>query len=376
LGIAVDASGNAYITGWTSSVDFPTQNPPQPDCGGSYDAFMAKIGEANGQVVNFPDLNLEQAIRDALGKPTEDIYNTDLIELTFLRANERSIVDLEGIQYCVDLMGLALDGNQISNIAALARLTNLTNLDLDGNQISDITPLVGLTNLIKLSLGDNEISEITPLAGLTNLIKLNLWQNQISNIAALAGLTNLMKLALNHNQISDIAPLAGLSNLMWLHLGDNQISEIAPLVSNTGIDSGDYVQVHWNLLTLIPNSEDMQNIQALINRGVDVDYEPQNAPGSQPPIADAGPDQTVTDSDGNGQENIVLDGSGSEAPNGNIISWIWTEKGNQIATGETSTGTLSVGTHTIILTVIADVPPSQSEKGVSGQCFPMFSGIL
>ena len=35
-------------------------------------------------VVDFPDPNLEQAIRDAIGKPTGDIYGDDLLGLTSL----------------------------------------------------------------------------------------------------------------------------------------------------------------------------------------------------------------------------------------------------------------------------------------------------
>ncbi len=34
LGIAVDAAGSAYITGWTGSLDFPTQDPLQPEKAG------------------------------------------------------------------------------------------------------------------------------------------------------------------------------------------------------------------------------------------------------------------------------------------------------------------------------------------------------
>lgn len=41
--IAVDASGNAYVTGSTTSIDFPTVNPVQPARAGSSDAFMAKF---------------------------------------------------------------------------------------------------------------------------------------------------------------------------------------------------------------------------------------------------------------------------------------------------------------------------------------------
>jgi hypothetical protein len=43
-GIAVDNSGNAYVTGFTASRDFPTANPIQANYGGGFDAFVAKIG--------------------------------------------------------------------------------------------------------------------------------------------------------------------------------------------------------------------------------------------------------------------------------------------------------------------------------------------
>jgi hypothetical protein len=45
-GIAVDSSGNAYLTGYTTSTNFPTANPLQAFSGGFRDAFVAKIGVA------------------------------------------------------------------------------------------------------------------------------------------------------------------------------------------------------------------------------------------------------------------------------------------------------------------------------------------
>ena len=41
--IVLDTSGNAYVTGFTESADFPTVNPLQPDFGGEGDAFVAKF---------------------------------------------------------------------------------------------------------------------------------------------------------------------------------------------------------------------------------------------------------------------------------------------------------------------------------------------
>jgi len=42
-GIAVDADGNAYVTGSTGSVDFPTVNPLQSATVGDFDAFVSKL---------------------------------------------------------------------------------------------------------------------------------------------------------------------------------------------------------------------------------------------------------------------------------------------------------------------------------------------
>ena len=43
--LAVDTAGNVYVSGTTSSIDFPTANPLQPAVGGLRDAFVAKISE-------------------------------------------------------------------------------------------------------------------------------------------------------------------------------------------------------------------------------------------------------------------------------------------------------------------------------------------
>ncbi|MFC2101177.1 PKD domain-containing protein, partial [Bacteroidota bacterium] len=77
-------------------------------------------------------------------------------------------------------------------------------------------------------------------------------------------------------------------------------------------------------------------------------------PGNSPPTADAGSDQTVTDADNRGGENVTLDGSGSFDTDGTITSYVWTENGSQVATGISPTIIFTVGTHNITLTVTDD----------------------
>jgi phospholipase/lecithinase/hemolysin len=77
-------------------------------------------------------------------------------------------------------------------------------------------------------------------------------------------------------------------------------------------------------------------------------------PANEPPTADAGEDQTVTDTDLSGDEEVTLDGSGSSDSDGTIVSYSWNDGGGEIATGVNPTVTLPIGTHTIVLTVTDD----------------------
>ncbi len=69
------------------------------------------------------------------------------------------------------------------------------------------------------------------------------------------------------------------------------------------------------------------------------------------PTANAGPDQSVIDTDQNFSQAVTLDGSGSSDVDGTIESYIWTENGTQIATGVSPTVEFVVGTHAVELEV-------------------------
>ena len=50
-GVALDSAGNVYITGATTSTDFPTEHPYQSSSGGEEDVFVAKINAAGDALV-------------------------------------------------------------------------------------------------------------------------------------------------------------------------------------------------------------------------------------------------------------------------------------------------------------------------------------
>lgn len=87
---------------------------------------------------------------------------------------------------------------------------------------------------------------------------------------------------------------------------------------------------------------------------------PSPSPSNNLPNADAGPDQTVTDLDENGSEDVNLNGNGSTDPDGSIVRYEWSKYINGIRTviaydvSPTATVSLTPGKHNIELTVTDD----------------------
>ena len=180
--------------------------------------------------VNFPDPNLEAAIRDALGIQEGPITDSDLAGLTELDASERSVSNLSGIEHCINLHNLNLERNSINDISQLSGLTDLQMLNLAfNNRITELSSLRNLTKLQTLNLAVNQIIYISPLSDLPNMRRLYLYDNQISDISPLSGLTKLQELSLGGNKVIDLNPLSRLINLERLQVESNQVIDLAPL---------------------------------------------------------------------------------------------------------------------------------------------------
>ncbi len=104
---------------------------------------------------------------------------------------------------------------------------------------------------------------------MTRLEYLDLGSNLISDVSALSGLTSLTYLDLYDNFILDVSALSKLTNLTQLSLSINSISDISPLVANTGLGSGDLVDVRDNPLGATSLNTHIPALQA---RGVNVQF--------------------------------------------------------------------------------------------------------
>ena len=224
---------------------------------------------------------------------------TQLASLQGLSTGRNPIIDLSVVSQIPNLNSLALVGlglensdilflgentkiqtiwlnqNNITDLTTLASMVYLNSLDFSNNLITDLSPLQNLSYLTGIWGYSNQITSLEPLQYLANLSALFMGGNQITDLSPLASLTQISHLECSSNQISNILPLAALPNLQWVSVSNNDIQDILPLVNNTGIDSGDYVDISFNFLDLTPDGTDMTNIALLLERGVDLAYEPQ-----------------------------------------------------------------------------------------------------
>ena len=242
--------------------------------------------------------------------------------LTVLELGGNSITDISAVAELTNLRRLNLSRNSITDISAVAGLPNLTRLNLEYNSIADISPLTANAGLgqgayvdvianplnhasitvhipalrrrgVEIYWFDNIVAQPTNIldsnlrvaienalgvaSGATivepEMAILTVLEAPNANITDLTGLehaTNLTELNLADNSISDISPLATLNDLTDLGLRDNSISDLSPLVANTGLGTGDMVDVSENPLN---DASINTHIPALQSRGVEVHAE-------------------------------------------------------------------------------------------------------
>ena len=208
-------------------------------------------GATFAQIVEIPDPNLEQAIREKLGLSSEvPITQQDMLRLAGFAAEDAGIENITGLEYAKNLKVLILNNNPIQDLTPLSSLTQLELLLMAGVPINDLTPIKNLTQLKELSLSFCGIRDISPLANLTQLIVLILSGNDIVDVSPLANLTALEELWLDRNHIVDLSPVQGLS------LTDFRYDEVCVLpappiqdhIANRSLPS--IVQVFGGIVTL------------------------------------------------------------------------------------------------------------------------------
>ena len=135
---------------------------------------------------------------------------------------------------------------------------------------------------------------------------------------------------------------------------DVPLNWYAEIGTNLDVANGSNTSVVWTELAEQTEYEWYVTVTDSTGRtSVGPDWSFTSAMATQP-VADAGPDQTVADSDGDNVETVTLDGSASSDPDGEITTYEWKEGSNVLGNTVSITMEFTVGTHTITLTVTDD----------------------
>ena len=235
LGLLVLENDTMKRDTWTNqfsevvfALDFPAKSAVTP-----VDPQTERIPGAS---VYIPDPNLYAAIAKALGKTPRAVITTEDMEtLVSLKAADRGIRDLTGLETAKHLEELELQNNPISDLSPLAGLTKLKGINLRNSSISDLSSLAELITLKEVRFSSKAIVDLSPLAGLVNLEGIGAWNTSISDVSPLTGLTQLRWLELEGSPISDFSPLAKLTNLRKLKMYAAKTSDLSPLKGLTGL---------------------------------------------------------------------------------------------------------------------------------------------
>lgn len=231
------------------------------------------------ETITFNDASFEQLIREALEIPTGDITDSDMAALTELLGTALNIVDITGIEYCINLVYLDLSDNQITDISKLVENTGFDTddfIDLQGNPLNDQakntdvhqlrnrgvyvfideTEMVvtipntnfetllrdilqkqtgDLTNsdlatITRIDIRDGDITDLTGIKYCKNITYINLYRSNITDIAEITGLRKLKEIYFARNSIESISSISGMYQLWAVGIGYNNIADLSPLM--------------------------------------------------------------------------------------------------------------------------------------------------
>lgn len=206
-------------------------------------------------------------------RPLADLDSLAALSVGYPR--EGRITDLSPLMGASGLTYLNIGGNALegeTTWSLLDTLPNLQTLFVQSNSISDLAPLANYPQITGLDISYNPVTDVSVLASMPSLMDLGVSGLTGADLSVVQGLTQLLELRMDYVELSDISFLEGFDDLRVLSLRGNQIASLAPLVANPGIGEGDFVDVSQNPLDLSDPAV-MADVQALLDRGVDLYYE-------------------------------------------------------------------------------------------------------
>lgn len=251
-----------------------------------------------------------------------------------------------------DELFISIDGYSLEGIARIEILQNNTpNQAIFSNTFNGDWTTASTTIVVPSGL---------------NSLDIWLYSNYLSSNPGTAYYDNLTVINLSDSSTNS-APTAIAGNDQTLTDTDNNGSELVTLDGSESFDlDGSIVGYSWSdsegeiantvrPVVDLPVGVNIITLTVFDNQGLSDSDEVliiiEQVEDNQAPIANAGANRTITDTDGNGSEDVVLNGAESFDADGSIVSYSWKINDNEIGSGLSPTVNLPLGINNIELIV-------------------------
>ncbi len=228
---AIGLNGNKIVLADASAIDYDTNTELtgeiQATAGSATAtaAFTISITDNPDEKIYIPDANFKAALPSVSSIDTNGDGEISVAEARGLTesifADQLNITDASGIEYFINISGLSIQANALTEIDVSQNIA-LTTLGLGYNQLTAID-VSNNTALIDINIQNNQLTEID-VSNNTALTQLNLDNNQLTEIDV-SNNTALTSLNLGDNQLTAI-DVSNNTALTLLNLTNNQLTAL------------------------------------------------------------------------------------------------------------------------------------------------------
>lgn len=185
----------------------------------------------------------------------QEVSNIKLIDCA-----NRSVVNLEGVQYFINIEGLLVDHNPIATIPNLSGLSELVTFTCGNTGITALPDISGCSKLMVMFANNNELGTFPDFTSNTQLRSIDVQFNNIAVVPDLSHLPALEFFFLTGNPVTSLPDLSSNRKLKALGMGVLGVNEVPDL---SALHDLEVLNINDNNLEVFP-AVNSANLRAVI----------------------------------------------------------------------------------------------------------------
>ncbi|MEY3416022.1 MAG: hypothetical protein RL711_658 [Bacteroidota bacterium] len=238
--------------------------------------LVSSFNHATAQTVPLQDAAFVSTLKDLFPQVID--ANNDLIIIQAnlisgpISLHNKSLTDITGINYFVNITSLDVSNNNLKNIPNIDALTKLEQFNCNNNQLTTLPDLNNFNNLKYISCKNNKITSLPPLNNLTRLEQLLLSNNQLTTLPEIYTPSLIISLEADYNQLVSIPDLNSFSSLTTLNLSHNQLGFTALKPSSKHLSFGAFTFFPQDTIGTVQDIKLLKNQPLSFKTSIDTLY--------------------------------------------------------------------------------------------------------